>query len=100
MDIGLRAAILLLLLLSFWFGFQQWRKTKGKPLQRASLRWLALSLLLGASLYIFLFTVSAGLGWITAIPQGYAFGFFLLIYIGIRVGRSGAFLDTSFCHNH
>lgn len=86
MDIGLRAAILLLLLLSFWFGFQQWRKTKGKPLQRASLRWLALSLLLGASLYIFLFTVSAGLGWITAIPQGYAFGFFLLIYIGIALG--------------
>lgn len=86
MDIGLRAAIVLLLLLSFWFGFQQWRKTKGKPLQRASLRWLALSLLLGASLYIFLFTASAGLGWITAIPQGYAFGFFLMIYIGIALG--------------
>jgi len=86
MDIGLRAAILLLLLLSFWFGFQQWRQSKGKPLQRASLRWLVLSLLVGTSLYIFLFTASAALGWITAIPQGYAFGFFLLIYIGIALG--------------
>lgn len=86
MDLGLRAAILLLLLLSFWFGFLQWKKSKGRPLQRASLRWLGLSLLLGASLYIFLFTASAGLGWITAIPQGYAFGFFLLIYVGIALG--------------
>jgi len=86
MDIGLRAGILFLLGLSFWFGFKQWRKSKGHPLQRASLRWLTLSLLLGASLYIFLFTASAGLGWITAIPQGYAFGFFLLIYIGIALG--------------
>lgn len=86
MDIGLRAAIFFLLLLSFWFGFQQWRHSKGKPLQRAPLRWLVLSLLVGTSLYIFLFTASAALGWITVIPQGYAFGFFLLIYIGIALG--------------
>lgn len=86
MDIGLRAAIFLLLALSFCFGFMQWRKSKNNPLQRASLRWLVLSLLVGTSLYIFLFTASASLGWITAIPQGYAFGFFLLIYIGIALG--------------
>lgn len=86
MDIGLRAGILFLLGLSFLFGFLQWRKSKGNLIQRASLRWLTLSLLFGASSYIFLFTALAGLGWITAIPQGYAFGLFLLIYIGIALG--------------
>lgn len=86
LDLGFRAAIISLLLISVWFGIKQLRQSKGKPIERASLRWLGLSLLIGSSLYIFLFMASALLGWLPPVPQGYAFGFFLLIYIGIALG--------------
>lgn len=64
----------------------QWRRARGQPVDRASLRWLFLSLLLGSGLFILSTIATVSLGWLPPMPQGYAFGFFLLIYVGIALG--------------
>lgn len=85
-DLGIRLAVITEMLLAISLAVVQWRRSKGDALGRASLRWLSLSLLLGSGLFIFLIIATATLGWLPPIPQGYAFGFFLFIYVGIALG--------------
>lgn len=56
------------------------------PVGKAVLTWLGLSVALGAGAFVFLTAIPAVLGYQAAISQGYAFGFFLLIYIGLALG--------------
>lgn len=86
LDWGNRFAVMTEMLLAMAFAVVQWRKSRGDPLDRAALRWFILSMLLGSGLFILSIVASASLGWLPPIPQGYAFGFFLLIYIGIALG--------------
>lgn len=86
LDWGNRFAVMTEMLLAMVFAAVQWRRSRGDPLDRAALRWFILSMLLGSSLFILSIVASASLGWLPPIPQGYAFGFFLLIYIGIALG--------------
>ncbi len=86
LDWGNRFAVMIEMLLAMVFAAVQWRITRGDPLDHAALRWFILSMLLGSSLFILSIVASASLGWLPPIPQGYAFGFFLLIYVGIALG--------------
>lgn len=72
-------AILLLVLL-------QWRRNRGQPLALASLRWLGLSSLLTASLFILAAALPALLGQPALMAQGHAFGLFLILYAGLALG--------------
>lgn len=74
------------MLLAIVFAIAQWRRSRGDALGRASLRWLSLSMLVGSGLFIMLIVATAALGWLPPMSQGYAFGFFLFIYIGIALG--------------
>lgn len=85
-DLGFRIPVMAEMLLAIALALVQWRRSKGDPLSRASLRWLSLSLLLGSGLFILLITATVSLGWLPPMPQGYAFGFFLFIYVGIALG--------------
>ncbi|WP_028605729.1 sensor histidine kinase [Ottowia thiooxydans] len=83
---GRHAAIIAMLLQALTLAALQWHGNRGNALARASLRWLSLSLLAGSGLFILLIIATAVLGWLAPLPQGYAFGFFLLIYVGIALG--------------
>jgi hypothetical protein len=72
----------IILLLSGW----QYRKAKYDPVAQAALRWFALSLMLGAGIPVLLVSMPNLLGIDAAMPQGYAFLFFLLIYVGVVQG--------------
>ncbi|MBV6272564.1 hypothetical protein KVP09_06495 [Alcaligenaceae bacterium CGII-47] len=85
-DLSVRFPTLFLMLAAVVFAAIQWRLSRFQLTDRAALRWLLLSLLLGAGLYITNQVVSSILGWAPPIPQGYAFGFFLIIYLGIALG--------------
>lgn len=85
-DWGNRFLVTAELLLCVLLATVQWISSRRAPLERASLRWLFLSLLLGSGLFILSSITTVSLGWLPPLPQGYAFGFFLLIYIGIALG--------------
>lgn len=83
---GSRLPISLELLMAIVFGVMQWRSSRHQPLDRAALRWFALSSLVGASLFILTMYLPSMLGWFSPLPQAYAFAFFLIMYIGIALG--------------
>lgn len=85
-DEGMRLLVMAEMLLAIALAIVQWRHSKGDALGRASLRWLSLSLLVGSGLFILLIVSTAVLGWLPPLPQGYAFGFFLFIYVGVALG--------------
>ncbi|MBX3041020.1 MAG: hypothetical protein KF789_09975 [Bdellovibrionaceae bacterium] len=63
----------------------QFFATSKDLLARASLTWLGLSVLVGAGAFIGLNTIPSMLD-ITPLSQGYAFLFFLIIYLGLAAG--------------
>lgn len=85
-DWGIRAPVLLMVLIAFGCAFAQWRRTEGDPRARGALRWMSLSTTLGAGLFVLTTMLSRLLGWLPALEQGYAFGLFLVIYLGIGLG--------------
>lgn len=85
-DWGARIPVTIEMVLAIVFAVVQWRKTRGQPLERAALRWFTLSTLVGSSLFIFITFGSQVLGLFDMPQQGYAFGYFLIIYIGIALG--------------
>lgn len=86
LDWGNRFLVTAELLLCVVLVTLQWARSRREPSDRASLRWTFISLLLGSGLFILSSVVTVSLGWLPPLPQGYAFGFFLLIYIGIALG--------------
>lgn len=71
-----------ILLCALW----QWRATRRDPRARVVLKWLGLSVLVGAGGFILTVAAPSLLGLPVMLPQGYAFLFFLLIYAGLGVG--------------
>lgn len=63
----------------------QFFATKGNPKSRASLTWLGLSVIIGAGSFVAFNTVPLVMG-LTPLNQGYAFLFFLIIYLGLAAG--------------
>ena len=84
--VGTQLLVMVEMLLAMLLAAVQWRRSRGDPLNRASLRWFILSMLVGSGLFILLIITTASLGWLPPMPQGYAFGFFLFIYVGIALG--------------
>lgn len=85
-DFGSRIPVMLELLMAILFSIVQWRKTRGQPLERAALRWFILSVVVGCGLFVFSVYGASVLGFFPALSQGYAFGFFLIMYVGIALG--------------
>lgn len=83
---GFRLPLIVELLLAMTFAFIQWHKSRGQPLERAALRWFTLATLLGCSLFIVTVVLQSTLKLPPLVSQGYAFGFFLIMYVGIALG--------------
>ncbi len=64
---------------------QAWA-TRRDPRARAALRWLGLSVILGAGAFVATMAAPPLLGGLPPLSQGYAFVFFLLIYAGLALG--------------
>ncbi|PWR25980.1 sensor histidine kinase [Zavarzinia aquatilis] len=64
----------------------QWFATRRDAAARAALRWLGLTISIGAGCFILVIAAPALSGFEPVMSQGYAFGFFLLIYLGIALG--------------
>ena len=86
LDWGNRFVVMAEMTAAIGLAVVQWVRSKGEPIDRAALRWFILSMLVGSTLFIITAITTVSLGWLPPIPQGYAFGFFLLIYLGIALG--------------
>ena len=85
-DWGMRIPILLEMCLAIGVGLWQWYRTRGDLLARAALRWMLLSVLVGCGLFVFIMVGSTLLGSLPPLPQAYAMGFFLIMYVGLALG--------------
>ena len=86
MNAGLRLPIFAALLAALVLAVVQWRATRTDPPARAALRWLGLSTLLGCALFFLLVFAAPALGWLPPLSQGWSFGFFLLMDLGLALG--------------
>lgn len=68
------------------FALLQWRANRHDPRARAALKWFGACILISCGLFVFLVQSTQLLGMQTAMPQGYAFGFFLMVTVGIAFG--------------
>lgn len=66
----------------------QWFATRRDPRGRAALRWLGLSVIVGAGAFVVLIIAPILVKAAPVMEQGHAFGFFLLIYAGLALGIS------------
>lgn len=64
----------------------QWFVNRRDPRARAALSWLGLSVILGAGTFVSLIIMPILFDAAPAMQQGYAFGFFFLIYAGLALG--------------
>jgi signal transduction histidine kinase len=64
----------------------QWIVNRCDPRARAALTWLGLSVIVGAGAFVSLIIAPILIQSAPAMQQGYAFGFFLLIYAGLSLG--------------
>lgn len=84
--LGMYLPVLLQTVSVLVFILLQWRHNRGNPLDMAALRWLGLSSLLTASLFIGVAAAPALLGRPAIMSQGHAFGLFLILYAGLALG--------------
>lgn len=64
----------------------QWVLARRDPVSRAALRWMGLSVVLGAGAFVAAIAVPPLLGREPALSQGYALAFFGVVYAGIALG--------------
>lgn len=86
LDWGVRIPLLLELSLAALCIIVQWRVSGRDPRARAALLWLALSTLVACSLFLLLVPGHSLLGLTPPLTQAGAFGFFLIMYLGIALG--------------
>ncbi|OCC25599.1 hypothetical protein MB02_02930 [Croceicoccus estronivorus] len=72
-------AILLLVAVQFF-------RSRKKPLERAAIRWVGVSTLIGSGLFICTVVIPVLLGLEPLIGQSYAFAFFLIVHLGVAFG--------------
>ncbi len=83
---GGRLPILLELMLAIVVAVVQWHRSRLNPADRAAMRWFNLSALFGCLLFAASTVGSHLLGLLPPMPQGYAFGFFLVLFGGLAFG--------------
>jgi len=84
--IGMQVPTLIEMLLIVGIVGLQWFVNRKDPRARAALSWLGLSVVVGAGAFVSLITAPVLFATPPAMQQGYAFGFFLLIYAGLALG--------------
>ena len=74
--------------LALALGVVQWFRARREPRDRAGLRWFLAVTLVGCSLFILTSVAPPALGLAEAglVPQGYAFGFFAVMHVGLALG--------------
>jgi signal transduction histidine kinase len=80
---GLHLQALVFLISVILLGLWQWRRSRGRPLERAALRAATLSLWSGAGLFALLYVLAPNMG---ALNHGNAHGLFLITYVGLVLG--------------
>jgi signal transduction histidine kinase len=85
-DWGIRLPVIAGLGLSFALAGVQWRRSRNQPINRAILKWFLFSLFIGGSTFVAGIFVVVWLGEDPLIPQGYAFGVILTMYLGMALG--------------
>jgi signal transduction histidine kinase len=85
-DFGTRLAVLVQMLLAIGLGVWQWRRAKHRADDRAAIRWVLLTFLVGSGGFISLVIVSSFLRWVPPLSQGWSFGLFLSVYVGLALG--------------
>lgn len=83
---GIRVPVMLQMLLAIAAGIGQWRRAARQPDRRAALRWMLLATLVGCGLFVFTTVGSKLLGLFPPLSQGAAFGYFLIMYVGLALG--------------
>lgn len=83
---GARVPMFLAIVLVLAFAWVQWRRAAADARARAALRWLSLSVIVGCGLFLLSIAATSLLGWLPPLKQGYAFGFFLVMYGGLALG--------------
>lgn len=83
---GGRLPILLEMILAIAAAVVQWHRSRLNPADRAAMRWFNLSALFGCTLFAASTVGSHLLGLFSPVPQGYAFGFFLVLFAGLAFG--------------
>lgn len=78
--------VLGIFLLSFVFSGGQWLRTRGRPADRAALRWFLLSIYLATGLFAGTIIIPAAFKLPMPAPQGVMFGAFLIMYWGLALG--------------
>ncbi len=86
LNLSLRLPLLLMMIAAVAATVWQWRATRHDPRARAAVRWLGLSAMLGCGLFVVLIFATRALGWLPPLTQGYSFGFFLLMDVGLALG--------------
>lgn len=86
LDIGIRLPVIILMLCAIAAALVQWRRSRGRPLERASLRWLALSSLVGCSLFVGHVVLARTVDASLAASQAWGFAYFVIMYGGIALG--------------
>lgn len=83
-------AILCQLLSAFVFALIQFRLSRHEPVDRAGLRWFMISTFVGCILFTLLSVAPTALGMdgVGVVSQGYAFGFFSFMQVGLTLGVS------------
>jgi signal transduction histidine kinase len=86
MNFGIRYPMLAGMATSFILAGLQWRRARQDPISRAALRWFLTTLTIGSAVFVLgVFGVQA-MGRLPVIPQGFAFGFVLMMYLGMAIG--------------
>jgi signal transduction histidine kinase len=84
--VGMQLPTLIEMLLIVVIVGVQWFINRRDPRARAALSWLGLSVIVGAGAFVSLIIAPILFDAAPVMPQGYAFGFFLLIYAGLALG--------------
>lgn len=84
--IGMQLPAMIAMLLIVAIVAVQWWVTRRDPRARAALGWLGLSVIVGAGAFVALIIGPIFVASAPVMQQGYAFGFFLLIYGGLALG--------------
>lgn len=86
LDFAARYPLLVWLTVDFAFAFLQWQRTRFEPVERARLKWMLVAWFTGAVGYLGAVIAPQVIGFLPLIPQQYAWGLFVISYLGIALG--------------
>ncbi len=83
---GRYSAVLLAFVTGIAFSVVQWRRSRGRPVERAALKWFLFSIYLGCGIFVLAATLPILFGTAPIAEQSLLLGTFLLMYVGMVLG--------------